>query len=290
MDEVIGKRGMKGKHASQKSLKSILSKIGRKGKNASQLNDLARGVFLINDYANIESDISAAIDTLNANNIPYTTKDFFASPNAWGYRGFHVLFEIDGIGCEWQFATEDVWSIKTESDKIYEKWRDIKDPDKLSPDEYAKYTADFERSNDMWAGNQFYLPERINAESSSTRTALPSQKSDADIGEDGLDQTPSTSSSIPRSPIRTTRPSSNTPTPRTNSDSIAAPPNDISIIPQSSGESNETNSAGTIENAMGARLGNTGETEESKASSMRSTQCSTRWSVPHPALSATAQA
>lgn len=52
------------------------------------------------------------------------------------------------MGAEIQITQPNVWKVRLESDKIYDKWRNVDLPN-LSPQEQSEYQADFEMSNEM---------------------------------------------------------------------------------------------------------------------------------------------
>jgi hypothetical protein len=115
------------------------------------MKDHARSKIFVKDWSQIK-DIE---DYLRQNGIEFETD---IVQNEWGYKGYHITFRnADGLGAEIQVTQPDVWEVKLKSDKIYEKWRDVEDIHKLSPQEVMEYYADIERSNEMW--NHLNLPD-----------------------------------------------------------------------------------------------------------------------------------
>jgi len=157
------------------------------------MKDHARQRLLLNDF----SQIPQVESLLRQKNIPFTSEA--VGPTEWGYRGYHITFRnANGIGAEIQLSRPDVWAVKLESDKIYEKWRNIV-PDgnieALTPQQQIEYFADLEKSRNMW--NQLDLPDfNIWANSSSERT-LASQMSSRYRGERAGTQEPLISSKTP---------------------------------------------------------------------------------------------
>lgn len=106
---------------------------------------------MLNDF----SQITQVEDILRQKNIPFTSEAI--APTEWGYRGYHITFKnADGISAEIQLTRPDVWAVKLESDKIYERWRNVEFATADAKTQMA-YLADRDKSLKMW--DQIDLPD-----------------------------------------------------------------------------------------------------------------------------------
>ena len=152
------------------------------------MKDHARSKLLLNDF----SQIPQVLELLAQKNIPYETEAI--GPTEWGYRGFHVAYRNDsGIGAEIQLSRPDVWKVKLESDKIYDKWRNV-DVASMSETQAIERQKAKEKSLKMW--HQLDLPGfsiyEVNSSSDNTRANIISSPYN---GERSGIQEPSISSS-----------------------------------------------------------------------------------------------
>ena len=152
------------------------------------MKDHARSKIFVKDWSQIK-DIE---DYLRQNGIEFETD---IVQNEWGYKGYHITFRnADGLGAEIQVTQPDVWEVKLKSDKIYEKWRDVEDIHKLSPQEVMEYYADIERSNEMW--NHLNLPDFSNFSNSASDSLRAENISSELTGPTAGTQEPLTNSNI----------------------------------------------------------------------------------------------
>ena len=201
-----------------KSVDSMVNKVIRKNTPAEiaerggeryelgDMKDHARNKIVLNDFSeeSIRGALNRLVSVIGTVNVEYKHK-----PN--GYRGFHITSSgTNGLNFELQLTTKGHWAIKSAEDAIYDKWRNYTDIDSEPESVRQAYLADMKRSSEMWS--QFDPSELDAAKSSLSETADEFQYSAADIGEEGLTQSPFTNSeNVALSSNLMTLPSSNLP-------------------------------------------------------------------------------
>lgn len=205
LSDVADRLGIKFEAAGQKSMQSMSDKVQRKSKNGVQysvydMKDHARGKLELSSFEQIPEVLSL----LDEKNIPWSAEA--VGPTEWGYRGFHVTFrDGNGISSEIQLTRPDVWRVKLESDKIYEKWRNV-DYYGLSAEQSTDYLKDLMRSKEMWNGLD--LPEFTAWASSPSVKTSPSIMSPKRIEDFTGTHEPRSNSNIPVSVVSNIRPDS----------------------------------------------------------------------------------
>ena len=191
-EDISAKLGLAYEAAEQKSVTSMMNKTARKqaqGKPYTVLDmkDHARNKILIKDYSQI-ADVERI---LQEKGIAYETE--VVGPTMYGYRGYHITYRnADGLGAELQLATPEAWKVKLESDKIYEKWRNV-NPKQLSTTKRQLYKQEVERSLDLW--DQLNLPDFMRLSTSLGVNNLPLRTvSRTTMGGSALPQRPPTNS------------------------------------------------------------------------------------------------
>ena len=221
--EISNDLGFPYSDVTQKSISSINKKIKRKndlGKKYSMMDmkDHTRSNVMMNDW----TDIPKVLDAFDERGIPYETE---AVVNNWGYKGFHTTWRNeDGIASEVQLTTKEHWPLKLWSDSIYDKWRDVTNPDaELTAEEKKQLIADRDLSRERWS--QFEMPDLSPYERKSLASrGRASINSDASAYVTGTDfQTPPTSS-LASLPSRMGDRSNTRPSSVTQKSDIAAPP------------------------------------------------------------------
>ena len=170
LSDVANRLGIDFEAAGQKSMQSMADKVNRKSKagipySIYDMKDHARGKLELSSF----EQIPEVLRLLDEKNIPWSAEA--VGPTEWGYRGFHVTFrDGNGLSSEIQLTRPDVWKVKLESDKIYEKWRNV-DTASLTTIGRLSMRKDVKRSIAMW--NQLDLPDFStyirNSSSESTR-------------------------------------------------------------------------------------------------------------------------
>lgn len=236
LSEAAAELGISFEAAPQKSIESMTGKAARKRAGGESyglldMKDHARGKLELPDFNRIPD----VLRFLDEKNIPYSTETI--GPTEWGYRGFHVTWRnAEGIGSELQITRPDVWKVKLESDRIYDKWRGVNDLSTLNEDQRWERAKDRQHSIDMWA--QLNLPDFKSWESSVSDSLRALNSSSEETGRNALTHLPSKNSKISpplyQSENSSTRPDSV-------KQAIEEPPlNDKSIIAE-----NDKNSKGT---------------------------------------------
>lgn len=162
---------------SKNSLKNKVLRKTREGREYSALDakDHVRGAVLLERGL---EDVPTVIERLKKQFPSIEGEVFLTEPlNASGYRGIHlsVTFE-NGLHGEIQMTTPEAWSIKKQTDAIYEKWRNVS-LDSATPQQVAEYESDYERSSQLWESYYSgFTPEVIRMASASVM-GLESQRS-----------------------------------------------------------------------------------------------------------------
>ena len=140
----------------------------------------------------------------------------------------------DGGAQRAENTTPEAWKTKLESDKIYEKWRNV-DFAKLSEKELEQYQKALIRSNQMWEKSD--VPDFMSLASSSSDNTRPLNISSPSSGDIAGTQTPSMSSLTGYDEVSTMRPDSVKVTIKNTS------PNsfDNSILPENTGNNKDVN-------------------------------------------------
>ena len=150
MDKIVKRFNLAGFEGNAKSAESIANKVLRH-KNPEytvySMKDHARGVIFLNDF----SEVPKVVKSLKEMNDSLTGEVSIEKPlNESGYRGIHLVLDLgNNINGEIQLHTNESWKIKKETDKIYEKWRDI-DYDDMTPEMVIKRDKDFAYSAKLW--------------------------------------------------------------------------------------------------------------------------------------------
>lgn len=193
LSEIAEEIGAQAIQAKQKSMQSMADKVQRKrdaGVNYGvyDMKDHTRGALSLNSFEQIPQVLQA----LRERGVNYNVEA--VGPTEWGYSGLHITWDNgDGIRSEIQMTRPDVWQVKKESDLIYEKWRNVTDPNKLSKEDRAALIADMQRSRKMW--DQLGLPDfSIYADNSASESTRALNISSMETGREGRTNLPSTSS------------------------------------------------------------------------------------------------
>ena len=155
-----------------KSVSSMQAKVERKRASgqaqyaAGDMKDHVRGAIMLKNGLN---DVPAVVEALKKQFPALTGEAFLEKPlNRTGYRGIHLVAELeDGINGEIQLTTPEAWAIKKQTDKYYQKWRDIK-PKDMTPNQIAERERDYTENAQLW--QEYYdgiTPDVIRMASSS---------------------------------------------------------------------------------------------------------------------------
>lgn len=155
-----------------KSVSSMQAKVERKRASgqaqyaAGDMKDHVRGAIMLKNGLN---DVPAVVEALKKQFPALTGEAFLERPlNRTGYRGIHLVAELgDGINGEIQLTTPEAWAIKKQTDKYYQKWRDIK-PKDMTPNQIAERERDYTENARLW--QEYYdgiTPDVIRMASSS---------------------------------------------------------------------------------------------------------------------------
>lgn len=193
LSEIADEIGAQAIQAKQKSMQSMVDKVQRKrdaGLNYGvyDMKDHTRGALSLKSFEQIPQVLQA----LRERGVNYNVEA--VGPTEWGYSGLHITWDNgDGIRSEIQMTRPDVWQVKKESDLIYEKWRNVTDPNQLSDADYTAMQADMQRSRKMW--DQLGLPDfSIYADNSASESTRALNISSMETGREGRTNLPSTSS------------------------------------------------------------------------------------------------
>ncbi len=127
-----------------KSIKSSVNKLMRKnffeGRQycLPDFKDNVRATILMNSLDDI-AKLTGLKDVFSTIRVEYKHN------SVSGYLGFHITTEINGVKCELQLSTPDMFNIKLESDAIYEAWRNRNI-------ESSEKETDEKRSAALWNG------------------------------------------------------------------------------------------------------------------------------------------
>lgn len=220
--------GIKVEVGTPKTVESMVSKVMRKQDavedyNLFSMKDHARNKVELNSY----DDIPTFLDKLDKKGIKYETE--FVQTDM-GYKGFHVTYRnSEGLGAEVQLTTKEAWKVKLESDKIYDKWRNIS-TDTLSKNDFEAYKKDLNKSRQLWESVDTSSLGKLDISSSDNgRPVMTSPKYKAGRGSDQLPSINSKNGVGNESVSTTIRPDSVT------TYSIDAPPDKSNISVQHSG-------------------------------------------------------
>lgn len=220
--------GIKVEVGTPKTVESMVSKVMRKQDagedyNLFSMKDHARNKVELNSY----DDIPTFLDKLDKRGIKYETE--FVQTDM-GYKGFHVTYRNgEGLGAEVQLTTKEAWKVKLESDKIYDKWRNIS-TDTLSKNDFEAYKKDLNKSRQLWESVDTSSLGKLDISSSDNgRPDMTSPKYNAGRGSDQLPSINSKNGVGNESVSTTIRPDSVT------TYSIDAPPDKSNISVQHSG-------------------------------------------------------
>ena len=132
----------------QKSVSSIADRIYRNKKNGKSVNvyslhDLLR-TYLVVDEKSLKN-VKNFMDYL----APFLINpEFDLADTDFGYKGVHIQGRFQDIPLEIQLHTKESWEVKTQQDKIYEKWRS-KGKTVLTDDEVLEKYNDIEKSKEI---------------------------------------------------------------------------------------------------------------------------------------------
>ncbi len=220
--------GIKVEVGTPKTVESMVSKAMRKQNagedyNLFSMKDHARNKVELNSY----DDIPTFLDKLDKRGIKFETE--FVQTDM-GYKGFHVTYRnSEGLGAEVQLTTKEAWKVKLESDKIYDKWRNIS-TDTLSKNDFEAYKKDLNKSRQLWESVDTSSLGKLDISSSDNgRPVMTSPKYNAGRGSDQLPSINSKNGVGNESVSTTIRPDSVT------TYSIDAPPDKSNISVQHSG-------------------------------------------------------
>lgn len=109
--------------AQLKPLKSLVDKVDGRGKRLDGITDLVRGAVIFDDKEDADRFVKD-MQRKHGDKIVEFTEKTKGNDLIYGYYGtYHILLEIDGIICEIQIATKNLWKQKKLAHKVYKATR-----------------------------------------------------------------------------------------------------------------------------------------------------------------------